>query len=96
MIDKAAIFTSILTKNALRREAGLVEWPVRATFDEECRSASWREYVQLHGARVRAQVLTEQQLRHGEAWPISGGGRMFYSCLVAKALAEGFAAQRAS
>ena len=94
MIDKSALFTSILQRNTLRREVGLPEWPVRPTFDKECRSASWREYVQLNGSRIRAEVLAKQRLRHGEAWPISGGGRMAYSLLVLNALGDGFRDQR--
>lgn len=90
MIDKAAIFTTILHKNALRRESGLPEWPVRATVERDWQSASWREYVQLNGARIRAQVLAKHRLRHGPEWPASSGGRMAFSLLVSKALGDGF------
>ena len=96
MIDKAAIFTGILQKNALRRGSGLPEWPVRETYEREARAASWREYINLHGVHIRAQVLAEQRLRHGPDWPMSGGGWMAFSCLVAKALGTGFRAQCSS
>lgn len=96
MIDRAAIFTAILKKNALRREAGLPELPVRVAYDKEIEHASWCEYAKEHGARVRAEVLAGLRARYGADWPTSGGGRMAYSCLVAKAMAESFAVQRST
>ena len=96
MIKRASIFTKILTKNTLRREAGLPELPVRETYRRDVDHASWREYSHEHGARIRAEVLAEQRARYGADWPTSGGGGMAYSCLVAKALAESFAAQRSA
>ena len=97
MINKVAVFfTDILVKNVIRRGAGLPEWPVREAYQKSVRDAAWREYLAEHGSRIRAKVLAEQQLRHGSNWPMSGGGRMAFSLLVAKALADGFRAKRST
>lgn len=92
MIERAAIFTAVIKKNALRREAGLPELPVRDTYRRNVDDASWHEFTRQHGARVRAEVLAKQRARYGADWPTSGGGRTAYSCLVAMALAERFSA----
>lgn len=96
MIDRAAIFEAILRRNALRREAGLPELPVRETYHRDVEYASWREYMREHGARIQSEVLARQWARYGTDWPTSGGGRTAYSCLVAKAMAESFASRHAS
>ena len=91
MIDKAAIFSAILRKNALRREAGLPEWPVRKTYEKEVRGAAWREHVEEHGARVHAEVLSRQRAKFGADYPQSAGGRMAVYHMVGKVLRKRFA-----
>ena len=92
MIDRAAIFTSILKKNALRRDVGLPEWPVRRTYEKEVRSVAWREYIRQHSARVHAKVIAQQRARLGADFPQSAGGGVewVWPVLLAKLFGSDF------
>ena len=93
MVDRAAIFSSILARNALRRGAQLPQLDVRATFEREVEHALWIEHVERHHAEVRAQVLDDLRQRFGRE-PLSAGGRWAISALTQKALVERYRAHR--
>ena len=95
MINKAAIFEAILKRNALRRQAGLPEWPVRQTYDEDVRRASWRQHVEQNHAVVRMQVLQEQRAKFGQDYPLSTGGAWAVNALVNVSLSKSFQASYA-
>lgn len=94
MIDRAAIFSDLLRRNAIRREAKLPLLDVRQTYEREVERRLWIEYARQNSARVQAEVLGKQRAKYGPAYPVSGGGRLAVGCLVHKALREGFRAQR--
>lgn len=93
MPDRAAIFSSILDRIALRREARLPLLDVRRTFEREVGQALWREHVEQHHAEVRAHVVDDLRQRLGRE-PLSTGGRWAVNALTNKALVESFRARR--
>jgi hypothetical protein len=95
MLDRAAIFSSILTRNALRREAHLPLLDVRGSFKREVRQALWREHVEQHHETVRAQVLRDFRERLGSDM-LSAGGRWAINAMTHKTLVESFRARRST
>lgn len=91
---RAAIFTDILARNALRREARLPLLDVRTTFDREVKYAEWVAHVVEHEEAARAEVLRDQRRRHGADYPQSTGGRWAVSILTTQALRRSFVARR--
>lgn len=75
LVDRAAIFASILTRNALRREAHLPLLDVRVTYERELAQALWRAHVNEHYEAVRAEVVARLRARFGKRWGGSAGAR---------------------
>jgi len=73
-IDSSAILTSILQRQALRREAHLPLLNIRAEYERAVQQARWLAHVEEHGETVRAQVLAELRFRHGPQFGYSVGG----------------------
>ena len=80
-LNKAAIFTEITRRNALRREAGLPLLDVRAEFDHGVALARWEEYQAVcdaHAdlrAEIQAEVIEELRRSTGRDHRLSVGGR---------------------
>jgi len=89
--DRAAIFSSILRRQALRREAQLPLLNVRAEYEHAVSQALWRAYVEEHGATVRAQVLDELRSRLGAQFGSSVGGLWAVRLRTEKRLRDMFA-----
>ena len=93
MPDRAVIFSDLLARNALRREAQLPPLDVRHEFRLAVERSLWAEHVERHHAEVRARVLDDLRRRLGQE-PSSTGGRWAISSLTLKALRESFRARR--
>lgn len=74
-VDRAAIFTSVLKRNALRREAHLPLLDVRVTYERELAQALWRAHANEHYEAVRAEVVARLRARFGPKWGFSAGAR---------------------
>ncbi len=94
MIDRGAIFTSILQRNELRR-GFLPLLDVHAVYRREVEQALWREHVEQHHEEVRAQVLRDYRERLGSEM-LSAGGRWAVNTMVTKTLAKSFKARRST
>ena len=93
MADPGAIFTDILTRRHLRREAKLPLLDVHVVYRREVEQALWREHVRQHHEEVRAQVFDDLRQRLGRE-PLSAGGRWAVNAMVTKTLAESFTGPR--
>ncbi len=89
LVDRAAIFSDILTRNTLRREAQLPSLDIRSEYAQILRHELWRVHVEQHREGVRAQVLRNYRKRHGVE-PVSAGGMWMINAQVNMALAESF------
>jgi hypothetical protein len=85
MIDKAAIFTELSRRNAVRRQARLPLLDMRGEFDRAVERARWKEVCEEHGDRVRREVIAESSKTFGRE-PQSAGGRWAVSILMLKRL----------
>ena len=94
-VDRVAIFTSILKRNALRRETGLPLLPVRETFRKEVLAAEWRLFCQEHAQAIWDELLAEKR-RTDPDWGNSAGGMMALRLMTTKVLQERFARERLS
>jgi hypothetical protein len=94
-VDRAAIFTSILKKNALRREAQLPVLPIRETFRKEVLAAEWRLFCQEHAQSIWDEILAEKRRTYAD-WGNSAGGMLALHLLTTKVLQERFARERRS
>lgn len=80
-MDKAAIFTGLTERNALRREHRLPPLDPRTEYDRLVALARWQEYaavcdVHAHRRREIAEaVLAEFRATRGPGWGASAGGR---------------------
>ncbi len=74
-VDRAAIFSSILERNALRREAQLPLLDTRATYEREVTQALWRTHRTANYEAVRAEVVGRLRARFGPKWGFSAGAR---------------------
>ena len=87
-MDKAAIFTAITRRNALRHEAGLPLLDVRQEFAHGVAVARWREYqaaCDAHAdlrAAIQAEVVDELRRKTGRDHRLSAGGRWLISHLT--------------
>ncbi len=92
-VNRAAIFTSILKRNALRRETGLPLLPVRETFRKEVLAAEWRLFCQDHAQAVWDEILAEKRRTYAD-WGNSAGGAMALRLMTTKILQERFQRER--
>jgi hypothetical protein len=89
-MDKAAIFTSLLRRNALRREARLPPIDVRAEYQKEVEDAFRREVHDHHHDIVRAEVVERLREERGPGWDCRGGGRWLIDALTQRELHRRF------
>ena len=85
-VDRSAIFTSILHRQALRREAHLPLLDVRAEYGRAVGFALWKAHVERHYERIRAEVLSSRRAKHGEGWGLRVGGRWVVEYETTRAL----------
>lgn len=64
-MDKAAIFTGLAARNALRREAKLPLLDLHAEFEKAVQREKFQEVCERFGPTVYQQVISELQQRHG-------------------------------
>lgn len=88
--DRGAIFSNILRRQALRREAQLPPLNIRGEYERAVEQARWRAHVETHGEAVRAQVLAELRARSGPQFGGSVGGMWAVRLLADKRLRETF------
>lgn len=81
-MNHAAIFTTILRRNALRREARLPPLDVRAEYQQEVATAYQREIYEQHYDVVRTEVVERLREERGPGWDRSWGGRWMIDALV--------------
>lgn len=93
-VDRAAIFTSILHRQALRREAQLPLLNIRAEYEHAVEQARWRAHVEEHGETIRAEVLAELRAKHGSQFGQSVGGLWAIQLLTGQKLRESFKVSR--
>ena len=96
LIDRSAIFSSILARNALRREAKLPLLNVRSEYERIVDLALWRAHVERNHEVTTATLLRELRAKQGPNFPQSAGGRWALNALVAKNLKESFEARRST
>lgn len=72
--DRGAIFSDLLRRQALRREARLPLLNVRAEYELAVGKARWRAHVEKYGEAVRAEVLAELRAKNGPQFGASMGG----------------------
>ncbi len=94
-MDPAEILTSVLKRNALRREAKLPLLPIRETFRKEVLAAEWRLFCQEHAQAIWDEILAEKR-RTDPDWGNSAGGMMALRLMTRKVLQERFARERRS
>jgi hypothetical protein len=85
MIDKAAIFTELARRNAVRRQAQLPLQDMRDEFDRAVKFTHWKAVCAEHADRVRSEVIAELSKTLGRE-PQSAGGRWTVSVLTLKQL----------
>ncbi|GLS68737.1 hypothetical protein GCM10007890_07490 [Methylobacterium tardum] len=97
IVDRGAIFSVILTRQALRIEAKLPLLDVTAEYRRavaqtlnRVEEARWQRHAELHLDQVREEILARQRAKYGPEWPSSWGGRMTLSILVQRALEVSF------
>ena len=90
IVDRGAIFSNILARQALRREARLPLLDIGSEYRRAVEQALWRVHVEKHLDEVRAEILVQQRAKHGPEWPSSWGGRMVLSVMVQQALKVSF------
>lgn len=89
-IDRGQIFSAILARQALRREAHLPLLDIGREYRTTVDRALWRQHCEKHLDRVQKEILARQRARHGPEWPSSWGGRMGLSIMVQQALRASF------
>ena len=78
MVDRAAIFTELTKRNAVRREAKLPLLDLRTEFDHAVSVALWNEGLKVYAddiTRVIDETWADLRQRYGADFPQSGGGR---------------------
>lgn len=88
--DRGAIFSDLLRRQALRREAQLPLLNVRAEYERAVEQARWRAHVATYGDAIRAQVLAELRAKNGPQFGGSVGGMWAVRILASKRLREMF------
>lgn len=89
--DRGAIFSNILQRQALRREAQLPLLNIRVEYERAVEQARWRAHVEQCGEAIRAQVLAELRAKNGPQFGGSVGGMWAVRILASKRLREMFA-----
>jgi hypothetical protein len=80
-MDKAAIFTELTQRNALRRQAQLPLLDLPMAYESAVALAAWQDYRAAcdrfadERVRIREQVLAEFRAAHGPGFGLSFGGR---------------------
>ena len=92
-MDRTAIFTEVLCRNALRREVGLPRLDVRAEYHRAVQVARWREIVHEHYEFFAEDVLRERRSNNPD-WGNSAGGRLALHLLTQQALRERYGRSR--
>lgn len=87
-VNRAAIFTELCRRNALRREAQLPRLDLRAEYERLVAVETWRLICEAHYTRTRAEVLAEKRAQHGPGWGLSAGGRWAVEIFTAQRLRE--------
>lgn len=88
--DRGAIFSDILRRQALRREAQLPLLNVRAEYERAVEQARWRAHVETYGEAIRAQVLAELRAKNGPHFGSSVGGIWAVELLASNRLSAMF------
>ena len=88
--DRGAIFSDILRRQALRREAQLPLLNIRAEYERAVEQARWRAHIEKYGEAIRAQVLAELRAKNGPQFGGSVGGMWAVRLLTEKRLRETF------
>jgi hypothetical protein len=89
-MNRAAILTNILKRNALRREAHLPPLDVAAEYHRAVAQAHWQEVCGEHYDRVREEVVERLRHTHGRDYRLSAGGRWMIEAMTLKELASQF------
>ena len=87
MVDRAAIFTALTRRNAVRREAKLPLLDIHSEFAHAVEVAEWREACVKHAedmARIRIEVIADLRRRHGNDFGDSVGGHWAINIEVSK------------
>lgn len=92
-MDQAEVFTIILRRNALRRDARLPPLDVRAEYRRAVEHAYWREVHAQHYEAVREEVVQRLRQERDPDWGHSAGGRWFIEAKTVRELAERFRAE---
>ncbi|KOX59176.1 hypothetical protein ADL19_05560 [Streptomyces purpurogeneiscleroticus] len=90
IVDRSAIFSTILVRQALRREVHLPLLDIGREYYTAVNRALWRQHCEKHLDEVQTDILTRQRARHGADWPSSWGGRMGLAIMVERALKASF------
>jgi hypothetical protein len=85
VIDKAAIFTELTRRNAVRRRAQLPLLDMRDELDRAVEFTRWKAVWEEHADRVRSEVIAELSKRLGGELQ-SAGGRWAVGILTLKRL----------
>lgn len=93
MFDKAALFTDLTKRNALRRAAKLPLLDIKAELSRQAESMAWQEAVRQHEADlvdIRGKVLAELQATRGPDFDTnhSAGARWLIEATVNKRFAD--------
>lgn len=90
MLDKAALFTELTRRNALRQQAQLPLLDLPAEYARAVRVAQQKALYEQHYDRVRAVVLAELRERKGADFDEtrSAGARWLINAMVRKRLAQ--------
>ena len=78
MVDRAAIFTDLTRRNALRREAELPLLDIQTEFNHAVEVALWNEGLEVYAddiARAIDETWADLRQRYGADFPQSVGGR---------------------
>jgi hypothetical protein len=89
-MDRAAIFSTVLACQAVRRAQGLPLLDVRAEYDRAANQAQWSAFVEQHHAEAVQRVLAEQTARDPGFGQKSWGGRMAVQLLAQRELQTAF------
>jgi hypothetical protein len=87
MVDKAAIFTELTRRNAVRRNAKLPLLDIHAEFDHAVSVALWNEGVERFRddmPRIKQEVLAELRENRGADFPQSVGGHWLVNFEVSR------------
>ena len=87
-VDRAAIFSELCRRNALRREAHLPVLDLPTEYRRLVEVLKWRYIVRHHYADTRAEVLMALRAKHGPDFGYSAGGRWMIEIFTSRLLRE--------